>query len=158
MLAYQLMLTVERGLPLSRLLRKQKTDARSSKAELQSKESAPAPLKVKEEVVIKKEEKLEEVEVKEEREEVDCPRERVSSSESSILRWGTHNLEPIPHPPTSLKFSLFSPPSASLHPTLFPPFPNSTVLPDACCKLGVLWGLSMLGPSHPNIGRPVAEL
>ena len=67
MLAYQLMLTVKRGLPLSRLLSKQKTDARSSEAELQSKESALAPLKVK--VVVKKEEKLEEVEVKEEREE-----------------------------------------------------------------------------------------
>ena len=82
MLAYQLMLTVKRGLPLSRLLSNLKTDARSSKAELQSKESAPAPLKVKEEVVIKKEEKLEEVEVKEEREEADCPRERVPTSES----------------------------------------------------------------------------
>ena len=82
MLAYQLMLTIKRGLPLSRLLSNLKTDARSSKAELQSKESAPAPLKVKEEVVIKKEEKLEEVEVKEEREEADCPRERVPTSES----------------------------------------------------------------------------
>ena len=38
MLAYQLMLTVKRGLPLSRLLSNQKTDARFSKAELQSKE------------------------------------------------------------------------------------------------------------------------
>ena len=33
MLAYQLMLTVKRGLPLSRLLSNQKTDARSSEAE-----------------------------------------------------------------------------------------------------------------------------
>ena len=49
---------------------------------MQSKESALEPLKVKEEVVIKKEEKLEEVEVKEEREEADCPRERVPTSES----------------------------------------------------------------------------
>ena len=35
MLSYQLMLTVKRGLPLSKLLSNQKTDARSSKAELQ---------------------------------------------------------------------------------------------------------------------------
>ena len=42
-------------------------------------------LKVKEEVMIKKEEQLEDVtkvEVKEEREEADCPRERVPTSES----------------------------------------------------------------------------
>ena len=69
---------------------------------MQSKESALAPLKVNDEVVIKKEEKLEEVEVKEEREEVDCPRERVSSSESSNLPNPTHFL---------------SPPSAHLHPS-----------------------------------------
>ena len=159
MLAYQLMLTVKRGLPLSRLLTNQKTEARSSEAKLQSEEFTSPPLKVKEEVVIK-EEKLEEVvkaEVKEEREEVGCTKERVSSSGSSnfTLRNSQSGAIPTSTPPHSISFS---PPSASLHPTLFPPFPNSTVLPDACCKLGVLWGLSMLGPSHPNIGRPVAEL
>ena len=60
---------------------------------------------MKEEVMIKKEEQLEDVtkvEVKEEREEVDCPRERVSSSESSNLPNPTHFL---------------SPPSAHLHPS-----------------------------------------
>ena len=139
---------------MSRLLSNLKTDARSSKAELQAKESASAPLKVKEEVVIKKEEKLEEVEVKEEREEVDCPWERVSSSESSnfTLRNSQSGANPTSTQPHSIS------PSASLHPTLYSPSPDSTVLPDACCKLGVLWGLSMLGPSHPNVGRPVAEL
>ena len=85
MLAYQLMLTVKRGLPLSRLLTIQKTEARSSEAKLQSEEFTSPALNVKEEVVIK-EEKLEEVvraEVKEEREEVGCTKERVSSSGSS---------------------------------------------------------------------------
>ena len=73
MLAYQLMLTVKRGLPMSRLLSNQGTDARSTKAELQEESTLPL-LKVKEEVVIK-EEKQEEIvtpEVREEREEVDC--------------------------------------------------------------------------------------
>ena len=84
MLAYQLMLTVKLGLPLSKLLTNQKTEARS-KAELQSEKFASPTLKVKKEVVIKEErfEDVVKVEVKEEREEVDCPRERVSSSESS---------------------------------------------------------------------------
>ena len=35
---------------------------------------------------------------------------------------------------------------------------NSTVLPDACCKLGFLWKFSMLGPNHLNQFRPVAHL
>ena len=58
MLAYQLMLTVKRGLPLSRLLTNQKTEARSSEAELQAEEFTSPPLKVKEEVVIKEESQL----------------------------------------------------------------------------------------------------
>ena len=56
---------------------------------MQSKESALAPLKVNDEVVIKKEEKLEEVEVKEEREEVNCTRERVSLRE---FRLASHQI------------------------------------------------------------------
>ena len=59
MLAYQFMLTVKRGLPLSKLLTNQKTEARS-KAELQSEKFASPTLKVKEEVFIK-EEKFEDV-------------------------------------------------------------------------------------------------
>ena len=144
MLAYQLMLTVKQGLPLSRLLTNQKTEARSSEAKLQSEEFTSPPLKVKEEVVIK-EEKLEEVvkvEVKEETEEVDCPRERVSSSESSnfTLRNSQSGANPTSTQPHSI--SPFSVPPPPLFTPPFPPFPDSTVLPDACCKLGVLWGLS----------------
>ena len=137
MLAYQLMLTVERGLPLSRLLRKQKTDARSSKAELQSKESASAPLKVKEEVVIKKEEKLEEVEVKEERKEVDCPGERVSSSESSnfTLRNSQSGANPTSTRPHSI--SPFSVPPPPLFTS--PPFPLFQT-PQYCQMPAANWG------------------
>jgi len=54
MLAYQLMLTVKRGLPLSRLLSNQKTEPRSSEIELQEELALP-PLEVKEEVAIKEE-------------------------------------------------------------------------------------------------------
>ena len=76
--------------------------------------------------MIKKEEQLEDVtkvEVKEEREEVDCPRERVSSSESSNLPNPTHFL---------------SPPSAHLHLTFHSLLPSSTVLPDTnSCRSGL---------------------
>ena len=114
---------------------------------------------VKEEVVIKKEEMLEEVDVKEEREEVECRRERVLISELSnfMLRdshYGANSTSTQPH--SISPFSVLPPPLF----TLCSPFPDSTstVLPDACCKLGALRGLSMLGPNHPNIGCPVAEL
>ena len=134
MLAYQLMLTVKRGLPLSRLLSNQKTDARSSDAE------GFALPKVKEEVVIKKEEKLEEVakvEVKEEREEVDCPRERVSSSESSnfTLRNSQSGANPTSTPPHSIP--AFSVPP----PTLFtPPFIPLFQTPQYCQMPAANWG------------------
>ena len=54
-------------------------------------------------------------------------------------------------------FSLLSPPSALLHPTLHALLSSSTVLPDACCKLGVMWRLSMLGPNIANLGCPVDD-
>ena len=124
MLAYQLMLTVKRGLPLSRLLTNQKTEARSSEAKLQSEEFTSPPLKVKEEVVIK-EEKLEEVvkaEVKEEREEVGCTKERVSSSGSSnfTLRNSQSGANPTSTPPHSI--SPFSVPPPPLFTPPFSPF------------------------------------
>ena len=103
MLAYQLMLTVKRGLPLSRLLTNQKTEARSSEAKLQSEEFTSPPLKVKEEVVIK-EEKLEEVVKAEVKEEVGCTKERVSSSGSSnfTLRNSQSGANPTSTPPHSI--------------------------------------------------------
>ena len=121
MLAYQLMLTVKRGLPLSRLLSNQKTDARSSKAELQEKFVLP-PLKVKEEVVIK-EEKQEEVAklVKEEKEEEGGPGKKVSSSGSTHFTLRSFptvanppSTQPLPHGPCL-------PPSPVASPPLFTP-------------------------------------
>ena len=127
MLAYQLMLTVKRGLPLSRLLSNQKTDARSSEAE----EFALPNVK---------EEKLEEVakvEVKEEREEVDCTRERVSSSESSIFT--LRNSQSGPNPTSTQPHSIpaFSVPP----PPLFtPPFIPLFETPQYCQMPAANWG------------------
>ena len=44
-----------------------------------------------------------------------------------------------------------------LHLALASSQPNSTVLRDACCKLGILWRLPLLGPSVANLGRSIAE-
>ena len=83
------MLSVKRGLPLSRLLSHQKTDARSSRADflrLQEESSSPI-LKVRKEMKTKEEENKEEaakVDVKE-KEEKSCPREGVPTSGSSIF-------------------------------------------------------------------------
>ena len=136
MLAYQLMLTVKRGLPLSRLLSNQKTDARSSRAE----EFALPPLKVKEEVVTKKEEKLEEVvkvEVKEEREEVNCPGEGVPTSGSSIftLRNSQSGANPTSTQPHSIPLLSVPPP-----PLFTPPFYPLFQTPQYCQMPAANWG------------------
>ena len=152
MLAYQLMLTVKRGLPLSRLLTNQKTEARSSEARLQSEEFTSPPLKVKEEVVIKKEEKLEEVEVKEEREEVDCPRERVSSSESSnfTLRNSQSGANPTSTPPHSISpFSV--PPPPLFTPPFFPLFQTPQYCQMPAANWGFCGGCQCWGPVIPML-------
>ena len=136
MLAYQLMLTVKRGLPLSRLLSNQKTEARSSRAE----EFALPPLKVKEEVVIKKEEKVEEVakvEVKEEREEVNCPGEGVPTSGSSIftLRNSQSGANPTSTQPRSIPLFSVPPP-----PLFTPPFIPLFQTPQYCQMPAANWG------------------
>ena len=152
MLAYQLMLTVKRGLPLSRLLTNQKTEARSSEAKLQSEEFTSPPLKVKEEVVIKKEEKLEEVEVKEEREEVDCPRERVSSSESSnfTLRNSQSGANPTSTQPHSISpFSV--PPPPLFTPPFFPLFQTPQYCQMPAANWGFCGGCQCWGPVIPML-------
>ena len=89
-------------------------------------------------------------------------------SSYSMLEWAGHiNWEELtiwsqsPILPTSLIWaynsSLLSPPSAHLLPTLHALLQSSTVLPDACCKLGVMWRLSLLGPNLADLGCPVAE-
>ena len=138
MLAYQLMLTVKRGLPLSRLLSNQKTEPRSSKAELQKEFALPLS-KVKEEVVIK-EEKQEEVaksEVKEEKEEVVCPREGVSTSGSSnfTLRNSQSGANPKSIKPHSIPLFSVPPP-----PLFTPPFIPLFQTPQYCQMPAANWG------------------
>ena len=143
MLSYQLMLSVKRGLPLSRLLSSQKTDARSTKAELLEESTLP-PLKVKEEVVIK-EEKQEEVakpEVRGERSEMDCPGEGVSTSGSSIFTLRNSqsgaNSSTFQSPSIGPAFSPFSvpPPPLFTPPHLVPFFKT----PQYCQMPAANWG------------------
>ena len=151
MLSYQLMLTVKRGLPLSRLLSNQKTDARSTKAELQEESTLP-PLKVKEEVVIK-EEKQEEVakpDVREEREEMDCPGEGVSTSGSSIftLRNSQSGANPTSTPPHSISpFSV--PPPPLFTPPFFPLFQTPQFCQMPAANWGFCGGCQCWGPVIP---------
>ena len=143
MLSYQLMLTVKRGLPLSRLLSKQKTDARSTKAELPE-ESALPPLKLKEEVVIKEEmqEEVAKPEVREERKEMDCPGEGVSTSGSSIFTLRNSqsgaNSSTFQSPSIGPAFSPFSvpPPPLFTPPHLVPFFKT----PQYCQMPAANWG------------------
>ena len=115
------MLTVKRGLPLSRLLSSKKTEPRSSMTELQEEFALP-PLKVKKEVAIK-EEKQEEVAklVKEEKEEEGGPGKEVSSSGSTHFTLRSFSTgsnptstQPLPHGPCL-------PPSPVVSPPLFTP-------------------------------------
>ena len=128
---------------LSRLLSNQKTATSYSKAELEEEFTLP-PLKVKEEVVIKKEEKLEEVakvEVKEEREEVDCPRERVSSSESSnfTLRNSQSGANLSSFQPSSIK-PVISPFSVPPPPLFTPHYVPLSQTPQYCQMPAANWG------------------
>ena len=79
----------------------------------------------------------------------------MDSSTYELTKWSQS-----PVLPTSLIWaynsSLLSPPSAHLLPTLHALLQSSTVLPDACCKLGVMWRLSLLGPNFAHLGWPVA--
>ena len=143
MLSYQLMLTIKRGLPLSRLLSNQKTATRYSKAELEEEFTLP-PLKVKEEVVIKKEEKQEEVakpEVREEREEVDCPGEGVSTSGSSnfTLRNSKSGANLSSFQPSSIK-PVISPFSVPPPPLFTPHYVPLSQTPQYCQMPAANWG------------------
>ena len=143
MLAFQLMLTVKRGLPLSRLLSNQKTEPRSSKAKLQEDFALPL-LKVKEEVEIK-EEKQEEVakpEVGEEKEEVICPSEGVSTSGSSnsTLRNSQSGANPSSSHPPPIK-PVTSPFSVPPPPLFTPHFIPLYQTPQYCQTPAANWGL-----------------
>ena len=158
MLAFQLMLTVKHGLPLSRLLGQQGTDARSSEAKLLKlqEEAASPKLKLKAERVLKVEKEQEESvthKVKEEKEA--CFREGVSSSDSSNFK--LRNSETEANPPSSQPLAQgpvqhpfpAPPPQFFAQPCFFPTFlaPNQILqfgqMPFAnwvCCGACQTWG------------------
>ena len=155
MLAYQLMLTIKRGLPMSRLLSNQRTEPRSSNAELQKEFALPLS-KVKEEVEIK-EEKQEEVakpEVKEEKEEVVCPSEGVSTSGSSNFTLrnsqsvaNPSSSHPLPIGPVMHPFSVPPPPLLTPHSIPLHQTPQYCQMPAA--SWGFCGGCQCWGPVIP---------
>ena len=155
LLAFQAMLTVKRGLPLSRLLSHQRTEARFSKAEIKKlqEESASPTLKPRRvEVEIKKEEKKEDVatpDVKEEKEEVICPGEEVSSSESTnftLRNFQTGANQPSSQPlqqgPTTTPLSALPPPllSSPFTPFQTPQFCQMPAANPVFCGACMTWG------------------
>ena len=123
MLAFQLMLTVKRGLPMSRLLSEQVTNSRSSNAKEKSsklQEESASPCLTPERVEVKVERKQEESmvpKVKEEKEEESCPTEKVSTGGFPIFT------------PRSFPTGANSPLSQPLpQQSSIPPFPASPLL------------------------------
>ena len=106
-----------------------------------------------------KEKELAGLEVSEDKEDVVCPREGVSSRESSIftLRNSQSGVKTPPSNPntTGPELSPFSVPP----PPLFTPnFFLLTVLHDACSKLGLRWRLPMPGSCSSNLVCPELKL
>ena len=138
LLAFQAMLTVKRGLPQSRLLSKQKTDARSSEMDflrLQEESASPA-LKVRKEKTIEKEENKE---VVKENEEKFCPREGVLSSGSPIftLRNSQTGISSPPSKPHTIRPD---PPTFPSPPLFTPPFLLPHQTPQYCTTPAANWG------------------
>ena len=141
---------------MSRLLSQQRTEARFSKAEmskLQEESASPTLKPSRVEVEIKKKEKREDVAmpaVKEEKEEVICPAEEVSSSESNNFtlrnfQTGANqpSSQPLPQQPATTPFSVLPPPLLS---SPFSPFfqtPQFCQMPAAnpvFCGACMTWG------------------
>ena len=138
LLAFQAMLTVKRGLPMSRLLSEKKTDARSSKEDflkLQEESASPAlKMRKEKEKVVKKEKNMEVVKEKEY-----CPREGVSSSGSPIFTLRnsqTGASTPPPKPQTPWPDTPPFPPPPLFTSPLLPP--NQT--PQYCATPAANWG------------------
>ena len=155
LLAFQAMLTAKRGLPLSRLLSHQKTEARSAKAEFLKlqEESASPRLKVKEEVEEKQEE-VARLEGGEDREEVGCPREGVSTSGSFnfTLRNSQSGANLPPSQPHSFgpEIPSFStPPPALFTPPSFPLFQTQQYCQTPAANWGFCGGCQCWGPVIP---------
>ena len=158
LLAFQAMLSVKRGLPLSRLLSHQKTDARSSRADflrLQEESSSPI-LKVRKEMKTKEEENKEEaakVDVKE-KEEKSFPREGVPTSGSSIFTL-RNSQSGVKTPPsntntTGPELSPFSiPPPPFFTPTFLPPHLTPQYCTTPVANWGYCGGCQCWGPVLP---------
>ena len=154
MLAYQLMLTVKRGLPLSRLLLQKNTNTRTS-LKLQE-ESASPHLRV-EKVEMKEEKKGEEMEmhtVKVEKEEENCPKEKVSTGGSTLFtprssQTGDDFPSPQPHPhcPSVPPFSV--PPPPLFTPTFIPLHPTPQFGQMPCASWGFCGGCHAWGNVFP---------
>ena len=161
MLAFQAMLTFKRGLPLSRLLSQQGTDARFSKAEflkVQEKSASPRlkAVEIKVEKEEEEEEKPEEIvmhTVEKEKEEKNCPSEGVSSGEFTCFTPRSfqtgNNLpssQPLPYGPDTSPCPIISSPLSTppflhhpLHIPLFGQMPGANwVLCGGCHTWGTV--------------------
>ena len=121
MLAFQLMLTVKRGLPMSRLLSQQVTNSKSLKEEFLKLEGESSSSRLMtERVEVKVETKQEQSvlqNVKEEKEEESCPREGVSTGGFPIFtprnfQTGANSpfSQPLPQESSTPTFPALSPP------------------------------------------------
>ena len=150
MLAFQLMLTAKRGLPLSRILSQKEANNKSLR-----KDSAPSnPVKIEKE----EKESFMHHTVKEERKEKEesCCRDKVSTGGSTSFT--QRSFQSGARIPISQPVSLLISPSTTLQLTFPRQFPNCSALPDACRKLGVLWGLPTLGKCPPYPSLPIAQV
>ena len=158
MLAFQLMLTVKRGLHMSRLLSQQVTKSRPFKESLKLEEESAATRLMPERVKVEK--KLEQSvlhKVKEEKEEESCPREGVSTGGFPIFTPSSQTgaNSPLSQPlPQECSTPTVSPPLFN------PPFPPLFQTPQ-CGQMPVAnWvfcGACQTWGSHPYLGIPVAE-
>ena len=138
LLAFQAMLTVKRGLPQSRLLSKQKTDARSSEMDflrLQEESASPA-LKVRKEKTTEKEENKEVVKANEEN---FCPREGILSSGSPIFTL-RNSQTGVSIPPSKPHTIGPDPPPFPPPPLFTPPFLPPHQTPQYCTTPAANWG------------------
>ena len=154
MLAYQLMLTVKRGLPLSRLLLQKETNTKTS---LKLLEESASPQQRGEKVEVKVEKKGEEIEmhtVKEEKEEENYPKEKVSTGGSTTFTPRSSQTgddfpssQPHPHCPSVPPFSV--PPAPLFTPTFIPLLPTPQFGQMPCANWGFCGGCHAWGTVFP---------
>ena len=141
LLAFQAMLTVKKGLPLSRLLSNRKTDARSSREDfLRLQEESSSPILKLRRTTETKEENEEEAVV--EKEDEFCPREGVSTSGSTIFTL-RNSQSGVNNPSCNLNSAapesspFFTPPPPLFTPPSSPPLHQT---PQYCTMPAANWG------------------